>query len=185
MLSLVFECTAQNKTCLVFSRNSETQLNGTHKSYQFFYMVDSTTKVLINGCEFYRFTFSEDPKETTGYIHFDIKNGTMFFVRDTANRILEKFDKLWSFKGNSIVNDSKLLSLNGPIHLLRKSQADSTSFQIKYDYPQDSHAITVTSINFRKGKIHPESITFSFPFSDVANICLYPQICAASQYQPL
>lgn len=57
-------------------------MNTSKKKWQVFFIVDSSSTIVYKGRAFYKFIFSSDSLEPTGYIHFDRKSQAVNFISE-------------------------------------------------------------------------------------------------------
>ena len=115
---------------------------------------------------FYKFTFSEDSTECSGFITYDVLTGNLLYLKDTSQNGRKKLYPLFSFK--KVVNKEvpKLFPYLGKAILERIETKEGITFTPKYYKGKPSHTVYIKQIQFRKNELYPSSIAFYFPFED-------------------
>lgn len=174
---LIFLCF---NTCLcqpqkhVYKYEYNTQLAGIKKQFYLHYWVDSAVSYTYNNLIFYKFTFSKDSLENSGFISFNKKNGDVFYLSDTVKGKANKIQKIFTRSKRFVKGIKAFPFIEHNVDLFYQIKANVITFKVKYKYPLDSHSIYIAGFEFKKNENYPTAIVFFFPFEDKKFVTLHP-----------
>lgn len=183
--AFTLDLAAQNKLIHEYKKIVNTQIPGQVDTFRFWYIVDSTTSFIRQNRRFYQFTLSEYPLERTGFIAFDGKSGDLVFQKDSSRN--NKIRKIFTLRTPGEIEVFDVPSLY--CVLIRSEQKNSIIFKvsqknlvdrrtkkISQTFRHSSHSIYLTQVEFEKGKLYPQSMTFFFPFDEPGHIKITPAV---------
>ena len=167
-------------TCLgqslkhVYRYEYNTQFAGIKKQFCLYYSIDSVPSFRSDSLSFYRFTFSTDSLEKSGFISFKNKNGDIFYISDTNKEKPTKTQMIFTRSKHFIKGIKKFPFIERDVDLFYQIKANTTFFKVKYKYPLDSHSIYISEFKFNKNENYPSAIVLYFPFEDNKIVTIHP-----------
>jgi hypothetical protein len=155
---------SQDTHIQTFSHVANTQIIGESFPYTFYYIVDSSVSYKRGNNTFYQFTFSEDSSDHTDFISYDKKQGNILLIADTSDNSKTAVQIMFQLKNNYILKPGDFPCLGSNITMRKTTKGDTIKFSVKYFLEPSAHSVYITEIEFIKGEVYPESITFHFPF---------------------
>lgn len=158
----------------VYKYEYNTQLPGIKKQFCLYYWIDTTVSYTYNNLIFYKFTFSKDSLENSGFISFTKKNGNVFFISDTVKRNPDRIQKIFTRTNRFVKGIYALPFIENNVDLFYKIRDNVITIKVKYKYPLDSHSIYITGFEFKNNENYPSAISFFFPFENNKFVTIYP-----------
>ena len=168
ILILIFsqDCFSQATSGKVFSFDLPGEIPNSINGFKLFYIIDSSIFFKSNGRKFFKFTFSEDSTDCTGFISYDSAQKNILFISNESVKNKRKIiQKIFEFKNVGKISVHNFGFLGSGFQLDRRSSNNKTFFTPIYKFPKDSHSIYIKSIEFYGGVI-PLCISFRVPFGE-------------------